>query len=251
MKFTEIEKFPFPSYNVHIPWGMLKASLEEHYASGSQYKLDLDPPFQRGYKWSEKQKTEYIEFQLKGGYTGKDIYFNCPKWMHWSDYTKEHGVVPTMELVDGKQRLNAVLEFLEGKVLAFGQTVDQFEEPIRMCKCNFNFYVCNMEKREDIIKWYIAMNTGGSIHTENDLKSAYRELEKNEREELFIIALENYNKKYKPNHPAEIFTKDKAWDLVKGLEVTGAKDAAIEFAQIILQHSDYMTQYEIEIKKND
>ena len=169
MKWSDIKEFPLINYTVDVSWITLDEWVEEETANG----LILDPSFQRGYVWSEYQKVAYIEYQLRGGISGKDIYFNHPYWMESSRTTEG-----TLELVDGKQRLNAVREFMNNEIRAFGLFFKEFEGPFLWSNYTLRFHIAKIKERKDLLKWYISMNTGGSIHTEEDIQPAYEELEK-------------------------------------------------------------------------
>lgn len=71
--------------------------------------INLDPFYQRGPVWTGSQKRDYIEFLFR---TGQKIE---PKFI------KEMGKTgDVMEVLDGKQRLMAVTEFLENGFPIFG-----------------------------------------------------------------------------------------------------------------------------------
>ena len=170
MKFKDIPKFPFASYVVNIGWDYLPSWLDNH--NMDILRCDMDPFYQRGYIWTKKQKIAYLEYQLKGGFSGRDIFWNCPSWM---SFTKTGNVI---QLVDGKQRVNAVIEFLNDKIPAFGIKYSQFEDRIPPMDPSFIFHVNNLKTEREVVEWYIGMNTGGSVHTAKDLKPAFDYLKK-------------------------------------------------------------------------
>lgn len=79
LKFIDIPKFLTNRANYKIDVGFkyfadtIKNFVEED-------GLILNPEFQRGHVWTEKQQSAYIEYVLKEGTSGKDIYFNKPSW---------------------------------------------------------------------------------------------------------------------------------------------------------------------------
>lgn len=164
MKYTDIKKFPFASYHVTMPWVGIKQWLQSNNENIMQ--LNMDPFYQRGYVWSTEQKIAYIEYQLRGGFSGKDIFWNCPTWV---SFDKSINVI---ELVDGKQRINAVLEFLADKIPVFGCFCSEFEGKLPWSEAYFTFHVNNLKITEEVVEWYVGMNTGGTAHTEKDLKPA-------------------------------------------------------------------------------
>lgn len=163
MKFQDIEQFPFASYTVNQSWRYLQDWIDNN--NKDIMKCDMNPFFQRGYVWTKEQKTAYIEYQLKGGFSGKDIFWNCPTWMN---IRNDENIIT---LVDGKQRLSAVLGFLNDKVKAFGLKYSEFEGKIPI-DIDLIFHINNLKTTKEVVKWYVGFNTGGSIHTEEDLKPA-------------------------------------------------------------------------------
>jgi hypothetical protein len=165
-KFREIPQFPFSSYHIHVSLKYLKFTLDRWNDEGS--KLILDPSYQRGYVWTVEQKTNYIEYLLRGGKAGLQIFFNNPTWMDSFNQ-------PT-ELFDGKQRLSAALGFLDDKIPAFETYYSEFEDKL-FHDVGLEFYVFKIKSRRELLEAYIGFNTGGSVHTEKDLAPAYEELE--------------------------------------------------------------------------
>jgi hypothetical protein len=159
MKFNDIRQFPHANYTVNVGWEYLDSWLGRQRV---ETLLDLDPDFQRGYVWNEKQKIDYIEYQLKGGFSGRDIFWNCSSWM------REFNT--PLQIVDGKQRIRAVQDFLEDKVKAFGYYYNQYEDKLISLRPDFIMHVNNLQTRLEVLEWYLGLNSGGTIHTEKDLK---------------------------------------------------------------------------------
>lgn len=137
----------------------------------TRYNLDLNPAFQRGYVWSQEQKQRFIEYLVSGGMSGRDIFINATNWDNKKDVN--------MVLVDGKQRLSAIMDFINGVFPIYNNV---FVSDLRYrdrANIRIKININNIEDYADIVRWYISMNTGGSIHTEDDLKVAYAELDKN------------------------------------------------------------------------
>ena len=157
MRFSDIKKVSVSHYNINVSWDYLEDHLERY---TEKHHLDFNPDFQRDFVWTKKQKTQYIEYVLKGGYSGKDVFFNMPSWM---DLFKGQ-----MVIVDGKQRLNAVLEFLQNKIKAFGHFYSEYQG-LMPSHCEFIFHINNLKDAKDIYRWYIDLNTGGTVHTDKEI----------------------------------------------------------------------------------
>ena len=164
MKFKDIKKFPKAGYQVDLEW----LGLDEIFKSyQNDYGLELDPVYQRGYVWTEYQQTAYIEYRLRGGMGGRDVYMNSFNW-------QGGGEVGVLQLVDGKQRIEAVMAFLQNRLPIFnGNYFKDFTDNIRIFEGSFKLKINNLPNEREVIDWYLALNTGGSHHTEEDLKPAY------------------------------------------------------------------------------
>lgn len=155
MKFEDIKQFSSPHYSINVSWTYLKDTLYDNF--GQAFNVDLNPLFQRGHVWTEKQQVTYVEFILQGGKSGKDIYFNCPDW----DVGEGD-----MSLVDGKQRLTAVLKFLDNELKVFGHYIQEYEDTLSILTC-FNFHVNSLNETE-VLEWYLSLNSG-IAHTDEEL----------------------------------------------------------------------------------
>ena len=166
MKFQDIPQFTrTPTYAVNNCWKYISKWLESQYEIG----LDLNPDFQRAHVWDEAQQIKYVEFRLKGGASGKDLYFNHPNWM--GSFTGD------FVLVDGKQRLNAVLRFMNNEIPAFGTLYKDFEGSIRSTTADFVVHVNDLKTRAEVLRWYIDLNTGGVEHTSEEIDKVKKLLE--------------------------------------------------------------------------
>lgn len=116
----------------------------------------MDPDFQRGHVWTPEQQVAYVEYVLRGGTSGNTIYLNCPGWpISTEDYV----------LVDGKQRLTAVMGFLRDEIKAFNYKHSEFTGKIRLSGPRFRWVVNNLPTRAAVLQWYLEMNTGGTVHS--------------------------------------------------------------------------------------
>ncbi len=117
MRLADIPQFTRDgNYQVNQPWDSIEDWLARERC---EIGIDLNPDFQRAHVWSEDQQRRFVEFCLKGGKGSNTIRFNCVGWMN--DFRGP------FELVDGKQRLEAVRAFMRGDLRAFGRTIDQYE----------------------------------------------------------------------------------------------------------------------------
>ena len=162
MQYTRFQDIPAftrdGNYRATVPWVSLEKTLAGYDQDGM---LDLDPDFQRAHVWNEAQQIRYVEFRLRRGKTGSDILFNAKGW----NRGENHPIV----LVDGKQRLQAVLRFLRNEIPAFGGFYNQYIDGLRMTDANFVFVINDLETRAEVLQWYIDHNAGGIAHTEEEI----------------------------------------------------------------------------------
>ena len=81
-------------------------------------------------------------------------------------------------LYDGKQRFSAIKEFMQGEfpVIVDGKEYHWYELPYVDYR-NFLSYsvsvaLSTFDSMEELIKYYIVLNTSGRIHTEGDIEKA-------------------------------------------------------------------------------
>lgn len=165
MRFKDIKTFPMCHYRVDVSWNY----LEEHIRLQVDAGLNLEPDFQRAHIWTEEKQINYIEYCLKGGVSGRELYFNCPKW--------RYGGRKNYVIVDGKQRLQAARLFMENKIPAFGHLLSEYKDKPDMLMTRFSWNVASLETRKEVLQWYIDFNSGGVIHSREELERVKKLLE--------------------------------------------------------------------------
>lgn len=157
-RFQAIPQFTRQApYHIDVPWHGLERQLAEYI----EQELDLDPDFQRGHVWSEQQQIRYVEFILRGGMSGKDIFTNHPNWHR---ATLEGPFV----LVDGKQRIAAVRRFLADEIPVFGSRYSEYEDRLPL-QARFTWHVNDLATRAEVLRWYLEINFAGTPHTPEEL----------------------------------------------------------------------------------
>jgi len=167
MLFSEIEKFTTDAnYRINLNW----ADIEFWIKRQQRNNLNLDPDFQREHVWTYEQQKAYIEFCLHGGKGSNVLRFNCAGWM--KDYRGP------FELVDGKQRLQAVRLFLSNEIdIYHGVKFKDFKDSIP-CNLDFIIMINDLNTRKDVLKWYLEINTGGTPHTKKELEKVRKLMSK-------------------------------------------------------------------------
>jgi len=173
MKFSDIPKFPRAHYQIDVEWRRLDWHLALDHDS---LPLNLEPDYQRGHVWSDAQRIAYVEYQLMGGEAGKNIITNCPNW----EYGDKMG---PYELVDGLQRITAARMFMHNQIKAFGHYYKDFEDPLRLHEANFKWQVMTLPTRADVLKLYLLINSGGVVHSPEEIERVRKLLEKEKEKE--------------------------------------------------------------------
>lgn len=169
--FKDIPKFMHNGdYRVSQSWKYLENFLAEN------PEADLDPDFQRGHVWTPKKQVEYVEFILRGGKSSKDIYFNHPGWMT--------GYQGQMVLVDGKQRMEAVRAFMRNEIKAFSSFYSEFTDNLGF-NTEFIVNINSLQTKEEVLQWYLDLNSGGVVHTDDELDKVRKMLKKEQRIRLY------------------------------------------------------------------
>lgn len=147
------------SYTVGVDLDGLQYWMDRQVKNG----LILNPDFQRGYVWTVDQQIKYVEFMLKSpdsAYT-PPIFLNHPGWMtNWEG---------EFVCVDGLQRITALRKFVDGNLEIFGgYTVHQIDN-LRLYNSAISVSINNLKTRKEVLTWYIELNTGGTVHSDDEI----------------------------------------------------------------------------------
>lgn len=133
---------------------------------GNQKKeagLNMEPDFQRGHVWTEEQQVKWLEYFLRGGKT-TPIYLNCPSW----NRDVPSGAYNEFVCVDGLQRYTAMESFVRGKIKVFGSYYHEYEDS-RCLRNTIKVNVNDLKTRQEVLQWYIDINSGGTPHTKEEI----------------------------------------------------------------------------------
>ena len=162
-RFQDIPKFTdVGSYAVDYPLSSIDRWVRE---SEDEMGLNLCPDFQRGHVWTERQQQKYIEFLLRGGKTGRDVYFNCPGWHH----QVRDGAYNEFVCVDGLQRITAIRKFTNNELKVFGSYYREYTDSLRIIQDTIRVHINDLKTRKAVLQWYLEMNSGGTPHTRTEL----------------------------------------------------------------------------------
>lgn len=167
-KFSDIPQYTRGScYHINCGWSYLEELLNGYIKESN---LNLDPDFQRAHVWDENKQKRYVEYVLRGGSSGKELYFNCVNW--------SIGISGEFVIVDGKQRLEAVRKFMRNELEIFDNGLiknkkplkfSDFGEKLRITKADFQININDLATRKEVLQWYLDLNEGGVVHTSEEL----------------------------------------------------------------------------------
>lgn len=176
-KFTAlVDPVPFSNYAVDFQMHRLKpqfVSYAEDYGS-----FEYCPDFQRGHVWTRDKQIAFIEAIAKNSISKSllTITLNCPDF----EDSREKGDLSGFCIIDGLQRVTAIQEFVEGKFKVFGDTIgyDDFDySSFSYKRINIRVQVFTFKWKKDLLKYYIAINSGGVIHADTEIERVKKLLE--------------------------------------------------------------------------
>lgn len=163
MKFREIPQFISDgSYQVNVSWEYMMEWFDRLI---NEEGLQLNPDFQRGHVWTEDQQVKFLEFILRGGKTGRTLYFNDPYWHSCRPKTGYSDFV----CVDGLQRITAIQRFMNNEIRVFGLLYSEFEGETDLIRHSMIINVNDLKTKKEVLQWYIQMNAGGTPHTQEEI----------------------------------------------------------------------------------
>ena len=175
--FKEIPQFTRDgSYAVDVPLNRVSRWVAKEQ---EELGLELNPEFQRGHVWTKRQQVAYMEFLLRGGRTGRDFYFNYPS-MH---IQVPDGAYNAYVCVDGLQRLTAIQKFFGNELKVFSSFFREYTDCIRISMNCIRVHVNDLKTEEEVLRWYIEMNSGGTPHSKAEIARVKALLENIEKDD--------------------------------------------------------------------
>lgn len=131
------------------------------YGSG----VDMNPEYQREYAWTYLDQQALVHSIFQGYDIGKFVFVKIP----W-----KNSVTPAHEVLDGKQRLNALLGFYEGLVDYEGVYFNQLSrrEQYHFTSHPVSFAEIDKATMSQKLDYFITLNTTGRVMDENTIFKA-------------------------------------------------------------------------------
>lgn len=135
------------------------------------YDVNCDPDYQRDHVWTDIQAEKFVGALLENPESIPPMWINVCKDL-------------SSELVDGKQRVHSILRWLDGEIPArcpMGEVVwihELDEVDLRALSTNVTLSWKFVElDRKGVIDFYLRLNSGGTIHSEEELDRVRKLLE--------------------------------------------------------------------------
>lgn len=131
-----------------------------------ELNLQLNPKFQRGHVWTEEQQVAWLEYFLKGGKSGRIVYFNNPS----QHISVKDGLYNDYVCVDGLQRITAIQRFMNNEIKVFGSYYKEYEDTTRIATHTIKVNINDLKTEREVLQWYVDMNSGGTPHTKAEIE---------------------------------------------------------------------------------
>lgn len=169
--YLKIRPMPKATYSVDILLPDLEEFLERQRSAMASMggTFELEPDFQRGHVWNDMQRIRFVEALLRST-ANCQVMFNCPDWESAGGPDSD---IPdhTFQCVDGLQRLTAVRKFMAGDFTVFDgiSASDLKLTPFDPCRYRVKVSVFAFNTRADLLDFFLRLNSGGSVHSEEEL----------------------------------------------------------------------------------
>lgn len=144
---------------------ILDGVLHYYYSS----RLNMSPDYQRGFVWKDEHKVKLIESIFYGNDIGKMVFIRLPYQEHSYLY----------EILDGKQRLSTIIEFVEDRFKYKGYYYSQLQDRDKQEFLNAIIAVGETDEgftENDKIRYFLAVNDTGVPQDQSLIAKLKKEL---------------------------------------------------------------------------
>lgn len=129
-------------------------------------RLVLDPPFQRGSVWTVDQQVAWIESILED--------LPLPTFFINRVDTYEASNMKPDVVIDGRQRLEATLAFMDGRLIVRGESYldqpDNIKRKLRTVSVNVRY--SDFKTEAECVALYLTLLKAGTAHTKHEIEKA-------------------------------------------------------------------------------
>jgi hypothetical protein len=146
-------------------------NIEDLFSKKYFFGLEMNPEYQREYVWELSDKVLLIDSIFNNMDIGKFVFIQL-KWKH-------HPLNYAYEILDGKQRVNAICDFFEGRFTYNGLLYKDLSKHERN---HFKMFLISVAEIEDItreqkLQYFLRLNRTGKIMSEDQLNKVRMLLE--------------------------------------------------------------------------
>ena len=159
---STIEDTHFAKPRIHAQYSQtdLRCLISTSYWRG----LIDNPDYQRGYVWGLEDKQRLVRSIFNRTDIGKFLFVDYP-------YPENR-----LEVVDGKQRLRAIMDFMEGRFSYEGKVWNQLSFDDKHSFTDIMVQTCTLDSTQvtkaDILWLFLSLNTGGVPQTDEHVAKA-------------------------------------------------------------------------------
>lgn len=161
-----------PEYDTPIEKRTVSTSLSQLQKIHKEGRLIFDPPYQRDFVWTLEQKQFYISNLFK------DMAELTPTFCQYIDSSSDEDLY---EIIDGKQRISAILEFIDNKFPVEELYYKDLHEKDRDFISRFRFNYTRILTKDSqyykpslntLIQLFLEINLYGTRMSDDDLNKA-------------------------------------------------------------------------------
>lgn len=166
-----------PEQACDYPWSAIVDMINGIPIGGNPVDpLILQPDYQRGSVWTLQQQMEFVGFLLEGG--------DCPKIVIQRYESKKNAPLDRKEdywricgeVVDGQQRLIAIYHWMNGMICGLSPETGEklwYKDTDEIDRRGLSLKIHWIDvPRAERIRFYIKLNTGGTMHTAAEIANA-------------------------------------------------------------------------------
>jgi len=158
--------------NTDIKLNYFQSNMSDLFSKTYHFGINFEPEYQREFVWELDDKVSLIDSIFNNVDIGKFtfLHYDDQKWT-------ETGF--GYEVIDGKQRLRAILDFFEDRFTYKGKLFSELSHRDRNHFKNFPVMEAELHNltREQILRYFIMLNTGGRIMAKEQIEKVKEMLE--------------------------------------------------------------------------
>lgn len=140
----------------------------------SEVPWNLSPDYQRDHVWTIKQKELFVGNFIEGGLCPPIFVQRYESEQNYPEGGKNGWLDQPIEVIDGKQRIQALLDWLAGDIQAETTCGDRIKyadldvvDRRRLRDLRITYVDMS---RKDRLRFYLRLNRGGTVHSDSEIQ---------------------------------------------------------------------------------